>query len=57
MMVAEAHAVVDPGAVMVESLDAAVADAAMARSLGSDYLTVRTELDWVKMLQKFLFRS
>lgn len=50
-MIAYTHAIVDPGAVMVESLYTLVANAAVTGSLRPDYLTVWTQQDRVKVFQ------
>ena len=46
-MVADADAVVDPRAVVVEALNALVADSAMPRSGRSENFAVRTHLAWM----------
>ena len=43
----ESNAVVDPGAVVVESLHAPITDVAVARVSCEDYLTPRAELAWL----------
>ena len=49
-MVVISNAIVDPWAVMVEALNASVADAAVARTVSPDHLTVGTQQHWVKYL-------
>jgi len=53
-VVLETHAVVHPGAVVVKALHTAVADAAVARSLGANHFAVGTQLDWVEVLEQSL---
>ena len=49
-MVVISNAIVDPRAVMVKALNASVADAAVARTVSPDHLTVGTQQHWVKYL-------
>lgn len=49
-MVVIANAIVDPRTVMVEALNAPVADAAVARAVSPDHFTVGTQQHWVKYL-------
>lgn len=53
MVVLSAHAVVHPGAVVVETLYATVADGAVPRSRGADHFTVWAEKNWVESLKHF----
>lgn len=48
-MIFNADAVVDPGAVMVEAFDAAVADGAVARPGSADDLAIRTHIRGVDL--------
>ena len=51
-MVVDSNTVVQPGAVVVEPLDADIADVAMTRPRGLDDLTVRAELSGIEFLQQ-----
>lgn len=51
-MIFDPHAVVDPWAVVVKSLNALVADCAMAASGGSDDFALRAEVCWVDISKK-----
>ncbi len=54
VVVLGAHAVVHPGAVVVEALHAPVADRAVPGSGGADHFTVGTQEHWVESLKHFL---
>jgi hypothetical protein len=54
VVVVHAHAVVHPRTMVVESLHAFVADAAVTRPLCTDHFAVRTEQHRVKTLQQVL---
>ena len=49
-MVSGADAVIEPRTVVVEPLHASVTDGAMARSFGTDHLTVRAQEGWIETL-------
>ena len=49
-MIVNADAVVDPLAVVVETLNASIADIAVARVRCALNLTVRTQAIWIKVL-------
>ena len=53
-MVVYANTVVDPRAVMVVSLDALIAHAAVARSWSFDHHALRTKMKRIDHLHKFL---
>ena len=53
VVVFDAHAVVDPGAVMVESFDTLAADGAVSRSGRLDHLALWAQVSWVDVSQKF----
>eukprot|EP00352_Strombidinopsis_acuminata_P006348 CAMPEP_0176355546 /NCGR_PEP_ID=MMETSP0126-20121128/13371_1 /TAXON_ID=141414 ORGANISM="Strombidinopsis acuminatum, Strain SPMC142" /NCGR_SAMPLE_ID=MMETSP0126 /ASSEMBLY_ACC=CAM_ASM_000229 /LENGTH=60 /DNA_ID=CAMNT_0017708241 /DNA_START=869 /DNA_END=1048 /DNA_ORIENTATION=+ len=50
-MVVVAHAVVDPGTVMIISFDTTIANVAMTRSIRTDYITIRAEQDWIELVK------
>ncbi len=54
VVVLGAHAVVHPGAVVVEALHAPVADRAVSGTGGADHFAVGAEEHWVEGLQHFL---
>ena len=59
-MVADAHAVVEPWAVMVEALDAAITDGAVARARGAQDETVGAHLarmDLREHLEEVMLRA
>ena len=49
-MVADSDAVVKPLAVVIEAIDAFVADVAVSRLLGPQNFTSWTDVTWVKVL-------
>lgn len=51
MVVLGSHAVVHPGAVMVEALHTLIADAAVPRAVSADDLTVGTQQHWVEVFK------
>ena len=53
-MVAHSHAIIDPGAMVIETLHTAITESAMARPLSPDDLTIRTETTRIKLLNKML---
>ena len=53
IVISYSHAVVDPGTVVVESLNALVADSAMAGASSSDYFAFGTEVGWVDISEQF----
>jgi hypothetical protein len=48
MVIASANTVIDPWTMMIKTLHASVANAAMPGSSSSDDLTVWAEQDWIK---------
>jgi len=57
IMVLDADTVVDPWAVMVESLDTSVADGTMTRPGCLDYLALGAEISRIDISKKFQERS
>ena len=51
-MVSDSDAVVNPGAVVVESLHATVANGAVARPWRPNYLAIGAQLTWMYVLQE-----
>ena len=54
MVIASANTVIDPRTVMIKTLHASVANAAMPRSCCSNDFTVWAEQDWIKSWQHIL---
>ena len=52
-VISDSDAVVDPGAVVVESFDAAVACRAVTAARGTNHKAIRAKLDWVHNLHQF----
>ena len=51
MVILCAHAVVDPGAMVIEALHALVANTAVSGSIGADYLAVGAQQNWIEILK------
>lgn len=52
-MIVNANAIVQPGAVVVEALDATIADGAVARARRTQHLAVWAHLTRVDLLEEF----